>query len=111
MYSHNLMAPWRITLQKTATVGRLLFFGGWAFCLVAHTNFLPYKSVLSAPTRQLCSASAHAIVLLILAIIRKPDNFFFKTPDKLKTVMKKVRVNQRQCKASDTVPKTVCKHS
>jgi len=36
--------------------------------------------------------------------------FFSKTPDKLKPMMKKVRVNRRQCKASDTVPKTVCKH-
>jgi len=37
-------------------------------------------------------------------------NFFFKTPDKLKPMMKKVRVNRRQCKASDTVPETICKH-
>jgi hypothetical protein len=60
-------------VQKAVAVGRLLFFGGWAFWLAAHTKFLPYKPVLSANStealaQQLCSSSA--TILLIFANIR-----------------------------------------
>lgn len=44
-------------------------------------------------------------------VLVPPGNLFSKASDKLKTTVKSVRINRRQCKADDTVTEDICKHS